>query len=118
MVEVKQSSTSDGAMMARGIVPLGRAVYLVQVRLLGLGGDSGGRPASLYLDYDDRRFDHPRQPDGLGHEGKTASRSAAHRAHSRITRPHGHIHHGQLVLALFDEHAGFFRMIHHPVQDG
>ena len=50
---------------------------LQQVRLLGLGRQSGGRSAALYIHHYQRQFGHDSQADGFGFEAQTGAGSGS-----------------------------------------
>ena len=92
------------------IIALPGAEHLPEIALLGLGRHAGGRAGALHIDADNRRFDHPRHADRLGHERKAAAAGRAHRAAASVRRADGHVHHADLVLDLPDHDAELARV--------
>src|SRR6266568_1436610 len=99
------------------IVALRGPEGLVQVALLGLGGNAGGGPPPLDVDDDHRSLDHARHPDGLGHEREASPGGGAHGPDPGVPGPDGEIDHGQLVLGLLDEDAALLAVRGEPVED-
>ena len=84
--------------------------------MLGLGRHARGRSGALHIDADDRRFDHARHADRLGHQRKAAAAGRAHRAATGVGRADDHVHHADLVLDLPDHDAELPRVRRHPHQ--
>ena len=70
-------------------VSLGGAHGLIQIALLGLCGNPGGRPSALDVDDDHRRLNHPRHPHSLAHKGEPAPRGGTHGTHTCMARTDG-----------------------------
>ena len=101
-----------------GEIALGSPQGLVQIGLLGLGGNPGRRTAALDRNEHDRRFDHAGLTHGLGHQGKPAARSGAHGASPGQSGADSHVGDRDFVLALLDHDPAAVGMSDHPVQDG
>ena len=100
----------------RGIIALARAEHLPEIALLGLGRHARGRAGALHIHANDRRFDHARHADGLGHQGKAAAAGRAHRPATGMGRADDHVHHADLVLHLPNHDAELPRVLRHPHQ--
>ena len=99
------------------IVALRGPERLVQIALLGLGGNARGGPPPLDVDHDHRGLDHARHPDGLGHQRKAAAGGGAHGPHAGVSRADRQVDYGQLVLRLLHHHAAFLAVRGEPVED-
>jgi len=78
---------------------------LQQVGLLGLGGQPGRGPAALHVDDDERQLQGDCQPDRLGLERDTGTRSRRDPKCPTETRAQRHADAGDLVLGLHRRHA-------------
>src|SRR5579862_1660886 len=109
-------SVAGGDNDAREIA-LGSAINLVEIGLLLLGGNAGGRSAALNFDENDGRFDHAGHADGLGHQREASAGGGAHGARAGITGTDGHVGNGELVFHLLDDNAAALGMFGHPGED-
>ena len=83
---------------------------LQQVRLLGLGGQAGGRAAPLNVHNHQGQFHHDRQVDGFAFQADSRAAGAGNRKRSAESRPDGRTHGGNLVLVLDSPHVQMLQL--------
>ena len=88
----------------------------IQVALLRLGGDTGGRPPAHHIEYGHRRLAGHRQADALGHQGQAGAGGCRKRRYSAKSRTDRHIDCRQLVLRLQQLPAQLLQAARHPLQ--